>query len=97
MSKKNKTETPEEIAESNHGVKFNRELFEKHLIKDDDIKLTSCCKRAWYKTKKNYKCPGCKKNVTKDIIARGIMQGIDNMMKAKEKEENEKTKDKPSS
>lgn len=70
--------------------KFNKEEFNKHLIKDDDITITSCCKRKWYKTKKNYKCPGCKKNVTKDIIGRGIMQGIDKMMKDREKEENEK-------
>ena len=73
--------------------KFDREEFDKHLIKDDDLTLTSCCKRKWYKTKKNYKCPACKKNVTKDIIARGIMQGIDSMMKQREKEENEKSKD----
>lgn len=66
--------------------KFNREEFEKHLIKDDDIKRTSCCKRLWYKTKTNYKCPGCKKNVTKDIVARGVMQGIDNLMKEREKD-----------
>jgi len=72
--------------------KFSREEFDKHFIKDDDIKKTSCCNRSWYKTKKNYKCPGCKKNVSEDIIARGLMQGIDKMMKAKEKEENEKTK-----
>jgi hypothetical protein len=72
---------------------FNREEFDKHFIKDDDIKKTSCCNRSWYKTKKHYKCPGCKKIVTKDIIGRGLMQGINNMMKAKEKEENEKTKD----
>ena len=71
---------------------FDREEFNKHLIQDDDIKITSCCKRTWYKTKKNYKCPGCKENVTKDIIARGLMQGIDKMMKAKEKEKNEETK-----
>ena len=77
--------------------KFDREEFEKHLIKDDDITITSCCQRKWYKTKKNYKCPGCKKNVTKDIIGRGIMQGIDNMMKEREKEENEKAKNKSDS
>ncbi len=63
---------------------FNREEFDKVLIKDDDLTLTSCCKRKWYKTKKNYKCSRCKKTVTKDIIARGIMQGIDKMMKDKE-------------
>lgn len=57
--------------------KFDREEFEKHLIKDDDISLTSCCNRKYYKTKKNLKCPGCKKTVTRDIVARGIMKGID--------------------
>lgn len=77
--------------------KFSRDEFDKHFIKDDDIKKTSCCNRAWYKTKKHYKCPGCKKVVTEDIIARGLMQGIDKMMKAREKEEeNEKTKNLPS-
>tara|TARA_R100000541_G_scaffold53531_2_gene61659 strand:+ start:480 stop:767 length:288 start_codon:yes stop_codon:yes gene_type:complete len=79
----------EENKDFNKG-KFSREEFERHLIKDDDLTITSCCKRQWYKTKKNYKCPGCKKNVTKDIIGRGIMQGIDKMMKEREKEENEK-------
>tara|TARA_R110000851_G_scaffold114153_2_gene239108 strand:- start:4398 stop:4670 length:273 start_codon:yes stop_codon:yes gene_type:complete len=71
---------------------FNREEFDKHFIKDDNIKKTSCCNRAWYKTKKHYKCPGCKEVVTEDIIARGLMQGINNMMTAKETEDNEKTR-----
>lgn len=70
--------------------KFNREEFEKHLIKDDDISLTSCCGRKYYKTKKHMKCAGCKKIVTNDIVARGIMKGIDTMMKAKEREREEK-------
>lgn len=67
--------------------KFDREEFEKHLIKDDDISLTSCCNRKYYKTKKNLKCAGCKKTVTRDIVARGIMKGIDAMMKEREKNE----------
>lgn len=66
---------------------FDREEFEKHLIKDDDISLTSCCNRKYYKTKKNLKCAGCKKTVTRDIVARGIMKGIDTMMKEREKNE----------
>ena len=72
--------------------KFSREEFDKHFIKNDDLNLTSCCKRKWYKTKKNLKCPGCKKTVTKDIIARGIMQNINKTML-----ENEKNKDKSDS
>jgi hypothetical protein len=72
--------------------KFSREEFDKHFIKDDDLTLTSCCKRKWYKTKKNLKCPGCKKTVTKDIIARSIMQNINKVMI-----ENEKNKDKSDS
>lgn len=67
--------------------KFDREEFEKYLIKDDDISLTSCCNRKYYKTKKNLKCAGCKKTVTRDIVARGIMKGIDTMMKEREKNE----------
>jgi len=67
--------------------KFDREEFEKHLIKDDDISLTSCCNRKYYKTKKNLKCPGCKKTVTRDIVARGIMKGIDEMMKESERKQ----------
>jgi hypothetical protein len=66
---------------------FNREEFERHLIKDDDITLTSCCNRKYYKTKKNFKCPGCKKLVTKDIVGRGIMKGINQMMIERDKEE----------
>lgn len=77
-----------------HKGEFNRDDFEKHLIKDDDIKKTSCCNVAWYKTKKHYKCSKCKKKVTEDIIARGIMQGIDKMMKARE---NDKLENKSSS
>jgi len=67
--------------------KFDREEFEKHLIKDDDISLTSCCGRKYYKTKKHMKCAGCKKIVTNDIVARGVMKGIDAMMKEKEERE----------
>lgn len=78
----------------NKSKTFNREEFDKYLIVGDDIKLTSCCNVAWYKTKKNYKCSKCKKRVTDDIIGRGIMQGIDKMMK---EIENDKLKDKSSS
>tara|TARA_R110000744_G_scaffold49488_4_gene107540 strand:+ start:604 stop:954 length:351 start_codon:yes stop_codon:yes gene_type:complete len=66
---------------------FDREEFEKVLIKDDDITLTSCCNRKYYKTKKNFKCPGCKKLVTKDIVGRGIMKGINQMMKDRDEKE----------
>jgi hypothetical protein len=76
----------------NKNKEFDREEFEKHLIKDDDITLTSCCKRKYYRTKKHLKCAKCKKVVTKDIVARAIMQGIDIMTK-----ENDKSKDKSSS
>ena len=43
---------------------------------------------------KKHHALNAKKKVTEDIIARGIMQGIDKMMKAKE---NDKLKDKGSS
>ncbi len=69
---------------------FDREEFNKHLIKDDDISLTSCCNRKYYKTKKNLKCPGCKKVVTSDIVGRGIMKGIDQMIKENDRKELEK-------
>lgn len=69
--------------------KFDREEFDKYLIKDDDITLTTCCNRKYYKTKKNLKCAGCKKVVTSDIVGRGIMQGIDRMMKEREKNDRE--------
>tara|TARA_R110002073_G_scaffold88016_2_gene208994 strand:+ start:7630 stop:7890 length:261 start_codon:yes stop_codon:yes gene_type:complete len=73
---------------------FDKEEFYKHLIKDDDITLTSCCNRKYYKTKKNLKCSGCRKVVTKDIVGRGIMKGIDQMIKDRE---NDESKDKGSS
>ncbi len=70
--------------------KFSREEFDKHFIEDDDITLTSCCKRKWYRTKKHIKCPGCKKNVDDDVAARAVMQGIDKMMKARDEKERAK-------
>ncbi len=69
---------------------FDREEFNKHLIKDDDISLTSCCNRKYYKTKKHLKCAGCKKVVTSDIVGRGIMKGIDQMIKEDDKKKLEK-------
>ncbi|QDP66762.1 MAG: hypothetical protein GOVbin5978_38 [Prokaryotic dsDNA virus sp.] len=78
----------------NKNTEFNREEFDKYLIVGDDLKLTSCCNVAWYKTKKNYKCSKCKKRVTDDVVGRAIMQGIDKMMKQRE---NDKLKDKGSS
>lgn len=76
----------------NKSKEFDRDEFEKHLIKDDDITLTSCCNRKYYKTKKHLKCSKCKKVVTKDIVARAIMQGIDQMTR-----KNDEPKDKGSS
>lgn len=69
---------------------FDREEFNKHLIKDDDITLTSCCNRKYYKTKKHLKCAKCKKIVTSDIVGRGIMKGIDQMIKEQEKKKQNK-------
>ncbi len=70
--------------------KFSREEFDKHFIKDDDITLTSCCKRKWYRTKKHLKCAKCKKIVDDDIAARSVMQGIDKMMRARDEKERAK-------
>jgi hypothetical protein len=72
----------------NKDKEFNRIEFDKYFIKNDDLTITSCCKKKWYKTKKNMKCSSCKKTVTKDIVARGIMQGINEMMKKNEKIKN---------
>jgi len=66
--------------------KFNQEDFDRHFIKDDDLMITSCCKRKWYRTKKHLKCPGCKKYVDKDVTARGIMQGINTMMEKRKED-----------
>ncbi len=68
---------------------WDRVEFDKVLIKNDDLKLTECCNRRWYRTKKNLKCSGCKKVVNDNIMSRGIMQSIDKMMRAKEKENEE--------
>jgi len=72
---------------------WDRVEFDKALIKNDDLKLTECCNRRWYRTKKNLKCSGCKKVVTENIMSRGIMQSIDKMMKAKENEKDKNNSD----
>tara|TARA_R110001606_G_scaffold343624_1_gene492210 strand:- start:4572 stop:4850 length:279 start_codon:yes stop_codon:yes gene_type:complete len=69
---------------------FNQEEFDKYFIEGDDLMKTSCCDRRWYRTKKHMKCPGCKKYVDKDVTARGIMQGINTMMKQRKKDEENK-------
>ena len=72
---------------------WNREEFDEALIKNDDLKLTQCCNRRWYRTKKHLKCSKCKKVVTDNIMSRGIMQSIDKMMQAKENEKNKNNTD----